>query len=248
LRSGGEIRVNHENIVFEDDPTVVAVSLLLDISLVKVDAGGDWDSFIDFVGGVRLAGSRLRPYLGSSGNCGGSQQKVSSRDVAHRADHDIASVRGPRVRLSPLSYSSVSCHPVLGQRAASCFPADAGSPDTAGPTLSTLQPGAVLVIAVPFVPVITIFIIDRPQEVLKGPVSHFPALSSPHLVREPEVDAYINPGVHNIPSCVREAIIRARLLNDERISAVECKGEMIRPKKSASMRVAASVTLFAPEV
>ncbi len=56
-------------------------------------------------------------------------------------------------------------------------------------------------------------IAERPQKVPEGPVGHLLPLLPRCLVCEAEVDARIDAGVYDILSGVREAPVRARVLN-----------------------------------
>src|SRR5882762_1633068 len=60
--------------------------------------------------------------------------------------------------------------------------------------------------------IIIMVIVNRPQEVLEGPLGHESALPPRRKVRETEVHALVDADVHDIPGQVREAAIRACLL------------------------------------
>ena len=81
----------------------------------------------------------------------------------------------------------------------------------------------------------------------EAPLGHVFALLPGVFVREAEVDALVDTGVYHILGHVREAVIRARVF-DGWTSVVIWKVISSVPKKSASARVTAPVTLFAPEV
>lgn len=97
--------------------------------------------------------------------------------------------------------------------------------------------------------VVLIFVVsDRPQEVGEGPLGYASALLACLLVCKAEVDALIDAGVDHISSRIRESGIGARLLNRRWVISGHQKVIWSVPKKRASTRVTAPVTLLAPEV
>ena len=74
-----------------------------------------------------------------------------------------------------------------------------------------------LILVIILVIVISIPIMDRPQEVLECPFSHVPALPPRSRVRGAEVDAFVDAHIDHIPDHIREAVIRARLLDGQRV-------------------------------
>src|SRR2546430_2197431 len=81
------------------------------------------------------------------------------------------------------------------------------------PTLQASRLGSILMIMIMVIIVIIIVIVDRPQEVLEGPLGHLPALPPRHCVREAEVDALVDAGTDHLVGRIREAAIRAGVLD-----------------------------------
>src|SRR5215468_8380238 len=73
--------------------------------------------------------------------------------------------------------------------------------------------------------------VERPEEMPERPVGDVLALVAGRLVCRAEVDALIDAGVDNVVSRVRQPMIGARLLNDLRDVACECKGQSIRSEE-----------------
>ena len=78
LRAGWEIRVDHEDIVLEHDPSVVAVAVTFNVALVKVHVACDRIDLIYSGGAPVLSVSRIQ----CGGNCR-SHQYAASGHIAH---------------------------------------------------------------------------------------------------------------------------------------------------------------------
>ena len=103
------------------------------------------------------------------------------------------------------------------------------------PTVPAVPAVPAVIIAVIVVTVVTVVIVvvtvERPQEVLEGPVRHVPALPTRHCVREAEVDAVVDANVDHIAGHVREVMICARLRVSQRVGARDSEGHVIRPEE-----------------
>src|SRR5882724_7169050 len=91
--------------------------------------------------------------------------------------------------------------------------------------------GMRLILVIVVVVIIIMVIVNRPQEVLEGPLGHESALPPRCKVRETEVDALVDADVHDIPGQVREATIRARLLDGQWRGATQRKGQVVRSEE-----------------
>jgi hypothetical protein len=58
---------------------------------------------------------------------------------------------------------------------------------------------------------------NRPQEVPEGPLGHLSVLPPSFRVSEAEVDALKDTGDDHISGRIREAVIRARLMDGQRV-------------------------------
>jgi hypothetical protein len=82
----------------------------------------------------------------------------------------------------------------------------------------------------------------------EGPLGHVAPLLPRLHVRKAEVDPLVDAGVDHVRGGVREPVIRAYLLEGAGFVVVTEKVISSVPKKRARARVAAPVTLLAPEV
>jgi hypothetical protein len=75
--------------------------------------------------------------------------------------------------------------------------------------------------------IIVIGVVERAQEVGKGPLGDVAALLAGDHIREPEVDALVDAHVDHIGGGIREAIVGARLLGGGGVRGGDCERHFV---------------------
>jgi len=83
---------------------------------------------------------------------------------------------------------------------------------------------------------------------VEGPVGYVPSQSSPHQVCGAEMDAFVDTRVYHVLGLLRDARIRARLLDGVRISATQRKRKVVCAEEEREHPGGGSINPFAPDV